>query len=47
LTTHPEGFVLRAGVGLAEDKNSNFWIQNIGSEPAEFIWLPVFESSSP
>lgn len=47
LTTHPEGFVLRAGVGLTEDKNSNFWIQNIGSEPAEFIWLPVFESSSP
>jgi quercetin dioxygenase-like cupin family protein len=37
--------VLRAGVGLAEGKDSNFWVQNIGSEPAEFIWLPVYESA--
>ena len=45
LTSHPQGkpeMVLRAGVGLA-DEGSNFWVQNTGSEPAEFIWLPVYE----
>jgi quercetin dioxygenase-like cupin family protein len=36
--------VLRAGVGLAEDKDSNYLVQNNGSEPAEFIWLPIFET---
>ena len=40
--SRPE-IVLRAGVGLAEGKDGNFWVQNIGSEPAEFIWLPVYE----
>jgi quercetin dioxygenase-like cupin family protein len=46
-TSHTQGkpeVVLRAGVGLAEDKDSNYWVQNNGSEPAEFIWLPVFET---
>ncbi len=48
LTSHPQGqpeIILRAGVGLTQDKHSNFWVQNTGSEPAEFIWLPVYESS--
>ena len=40
--SRPE-IVLRAGVGLAEGKDGNFWVQNIGSEPAEFIWLPLYE----
>ena len=47
LTSRTQGkpeVVLRAGVGLAEDKDSNYWVQNNGSEPAEFIWLPVFET---
>ena len=47
LTSHPQGkpeTVLRAGVGLADGDGSNFWVQNTGSEPAEFIWLPVYES---
>jgi quercetin dioxygenase-like cupin family protein len=47
LTSHPQGkpeVVLRAGVGLADNENSNFWIQNTGNEPAEFIWLPIYES---
>lgn len=37
--------VLRAGVGLAEGKDTSYWIQNTGSEPAEFIWLPVYETT--
>jgi len=48
LTSHPQAkpeVVLRAGDGLAEGKDSNFWVQNTGSEPAEFIWLPVYEST--
>jgi quercetin dioxygenase-like cupin family protein len=48
LTSHRQGkpeVVLRAGVGLAESKASNYWVQNTGSEPAEFIWLPVYESA--
>lgn len=48
LTSHPQGkpaVVLRAGVGFAEGKDSNYWVQNTGSEPAEFIWLPVYESA--
>lgn len=46
LTSRTQGkpeVVLRAGVGLAEDKDGNYLVQNNGSEPAEFIWLPVFE----
>ena len=46
LTSHPQGrpeVVLRAGVGLAESRDGNYWVQNTGSEPAEFIWLPVYE----
>lgn len=35
--------VLRAGVGLAGGEDGNFWVQNTGSEPAEFIWLPIYE----
>lgn len=48
LTSHPQGkpeVVLRAGVGFAESKDTNYWVQNTGSEPAEFIWLPVYEST--
>jgi quercetin dioxygenase-like cupin family protein len=48
LTSHPQGkpaLVLRAGVGFAESKDTNYWVQNTGSEPAEFIWLPVYEST--
>jgi quercetin dioxygenase-like cupin family protein len=48
LTSHPQGkpeVVLRAGDGLAEGKDSNYSVQNTGSEPAEFIWLPVYEST--
>jgi quercetin dioxygenase-like cupin family protein len=40
LTSHPQGMVLRAGVGFAEGPDSNYWVQNTGDEPAEFIWLP-------
>ena len=46
LTSHSQSrpeVVLRAGVGLAEGKDSNFWVQNTGSDPAEFVWLPVYE----
>lgn len=48
LTSHPQGkpeVVLRAGVGFAESNDTNYWVQNTGSEPAEFIWLPVYEST--
>lgn len=48
LTSHSQGkpeVVLRAGVGLAEGKGSDYWVQNTGSETAEFIWLPVYESA--
>jgi mannose-6-phosphate isomerase-like protein (cupin superfamily) len=41
LISHPQGVVLRPGVGLTQDQGDNFWIENTGSEPAEFIWLPV------
>jgi quercetin dioxygenase-like cupin family protein len=47
LTSHLQGkpeMVLRAGVGLAQGKGSDCWIQNTGNEPVEFIWLPVYES---
>ena len=46
LTSHPQGkseVVLRAGDGLAEGKDSNHWVQNTGSEPAEFITVDVFK----
>jgi quercetin dioxygenase-like cupin family protein len=45
LTSHPQGkpaVVLRAGVGLVQDKDSNFWVHNTGSGPAQFIWLPIY-----
>jgi hypothetical protein len=45
LTSHPQGkpaVVLRAGVGLAQDKDSNFWVQNTGTGPAQFIWVPIY-----
>jgi quercetin dioxygenase-like cupin family protein len=48
LTSHSRGkpeVVLRAGVGLAGAEDGNFWVENTGSEPAEFIWLPVYESA--
>jgi quercetin dioxygenase-like cupin family protein len=43
LTSRPKGqpeVVLRAGDSLAEGKDSTCWIQNTGTEPAEFIWMP-------
>jgi len=46
LTSHPQGkpeVVLRAGDGLAEGKDSNHWVKNTGSEPAEFITVDVFK----
>ena len=48
LTSRLQGkpeMVLRAGVGLAQGKGSDCWIQNTGTEPVEFIWLPVYEPS--
>jgi mannose-6-phosphate isomerase-like protein (cupin superfamily) len=45
LISHPQGVVLRPGAGLTQDQGSDFWIENTGSEPAEFIWLPVDRSS--
>jgi quercetin dioxygenase-like cupin family protein len=48
LTSRSQGrpeVVLRAGVGLAEGGDGNFWVQNTGGEPAEFIWLPIYESA--
>jgi quercetin dioxygenase-like cupin family protein len=47
LTSRSQGkpeVVLRAGVGLAEDKGSDYSVRNTGAEPVEFIWLPVYES---
>jgi len=41
LVSHPYGVVLRPGVGLTQDQDVDFWIGNAGSEPAEFIWLPL------
>jgi hypothetical protein len=26
---------------VAEGRDGNYWVQNTGSEPAAFIWLPV------
>ena len=46
LTSRSQGkpeIVLRAGVGLTEDKGSDYSVRNTGAEPAEFIWLPVYE----
>jgi len=46
LTSHPQGkpdVVLHVGDGLAEGKDSNHWVQNTGSEPAEFITVDVFK----
>jgi len=46
LTSRAQGrpeVVLRAGVGLAGGEDDNFWVQNTGSEPAEFIWSPIYE----
>jgi quercetin dioxygenase-like cupin family protein len=46
LVSHPQGkpeVILRPGDGLAEGKDSNHWVQNTGSEPAEFITVDVFK----
>jgi mannose-6-phosphate isomerase-like protein (cupin superfamily) len=45
LTSHPQGVVVRAGVGFAQDQDGDYWIQNTGNEPTEFIWLPLDKSS--
>ena len=48
LTSHPQGrlaVVLRTGDSVAEGRDGNYWVQNTGSEPAAFIWLPVYEST--
>ena len=46
LVSHPQGkpeVALRPGDGLAEGKDSSHWVQNTGSEPAEFITVDVFK----
>jgi quercetin dioxygenase-like cupin family protein len=46
LTSHPQGKpvqVLGAGDGLAEGKDANHWVQNTGSDVAEFITVDVFK----
>ena len=46
LVSHPQGkpeVVLHPGNGLAEGKESNHWVQNAGSEPAEFITVDIFK----
>ena len=46
LTSHPQGkaeVVLHPGDGLAEGKESNHWVQNTGSETAEFITVDIFK----
>ena len=45
LILHPQGMtelVLRAGIAFAQDKDKSCRVQNIGSEPAQFIWQPVY-----
>jgi quercetin dioxygenase-like cupin family protein len=45
LILHPQGMpelVLRAGVSIAQDKDKRCRVQNIGNEPAQFIWQPVY-----
>lgn len=44
LAVHPQGMpeiVLRAGVSFAQDRGRSCRVQNIGNEPAQFIWQPV------
>lgn len=45
LILHPQGMpelVLRAGVALAQDRDKSCRVQNIGNEPAQFVWQPVY-----
>jgi Quercetinase C-terminal cupin domain len=45
LTSHPQDMpevVLHAGDGYAGIEDSECLLENTGSEPAEFIWLPVY-----
>jgi quercetin dioxygenase-like cupin family protein len=47
LTSHPRGrseAILHAGDGLIESDDGNYWIENSGSEPAEFIFLQVHDN---
>jgi quercetin dioxygenase-like cupin family protein len=47
LILHPQGMpelVLRAGVALAQDRDKSCRVQNIGNEPAQFIWQPVYRT---
>ena len=44
LISHAKGqpeAVLQAGDGFVEAAGRNFWIENTGSEPVEFIFLHV------
>ena len=46
LVSHPQGkpeVILGPGDGLADGKDSNHWVQNTGSEPAECITVDVFK----
>jgi hypothetical protein len=45
LTSHPQDMpevVLHAGDGYAGIEDSECLLENTGSEPAEFVWLPVY-----
>ena len=47
LTSHPRGrpeAILNVGDGLIESDDGNYWIENSGSEPAEFIFLRVHDN---
>ena len=47
LTSHPHGrpeAILHAGDGLVEINDGNYWIENTGSEAAEFIFLHVHDN---
>jgi len=44
LTSHPQGrpeAILHAGDGLIEIDGSNYWIENTGSQTAEFMFLYI------
>jgi quercetin dioxygenase-like cupin family protein len=47
LTSHPQGrpeAILHAGDGLVEIDDGNYWVENTGSNPAEFIFLHVHDT---
>ena len=47
LTSHPQGrpeAILHAGEGLVEIDDGNYWVENTGGKPAEFIFLHVHDN---